>query len=163
MIQQLGQQLGLPQGVISLAQNALSSANGTQGGPLTINSAVTQLAQQYGLSPFQEGRLMRGAQQSLNDLMTQTTSDLSQTPEARTSSGGRSWLTAIAEALGQTAEKLAAEMDKMGQQLGKGDDSSKASDNLKFGAKSQEFSQFFSAANNVIKQLGEALASGGRK
>ncbi len=157
VIQQLGQQLGLPQSVINMAQSAFTAASGTQGMP----SSIGDLARQFNLSPMQQGQLQRTVDQITGDMAT-SLSTSKEFKEAKMS-GGKSWLMAIAEALGKTADKLSNEMQAMSEKLGTGDESSKASDNLKFGAKSQEFSQFFSAANTVIKAVGEALASGARK
>ncbi|NHN22381.1 hypothetical protein G6046_15740, partial [Bacillus amyloliquefaciens] len=85
-------------------------------------------------------------ERNLTDLIDQATTDLAQSREAREarSGGGRSWLMALAENLGRVADKLANEMDQMSQTLGDG--ANKSSQNLKFAAKSQEFSQFFSSA-----------------
>ena len=157
VIQQLGQQLGLPQSIISLAQNAFSAASGGQGAP----SSIPQLAAQFGLSAMQEGQLQRSVDNAVNDMVS-SLGEGKDFKEAK-STGGKSWIMAIAEALGKQADKLAKEMDDMSAKLGSGDEKSRASDNLKFGAKSQEFSMFFSSANTVIKSIGEALASGARK
>lgn len=158
VIQQLGQQLGLPQSIISLAQSAFSAASGGgQGAP----NSIPQLAAQFGLSAMQEGQLQRSVDSAVNDMVS-SLGEGKDFKEAK-STGGKSWIMAIAEALGKQADKLAKEMDDMSAKLGSGDEKSRASDNLKFGAKSQEFSMFFSSANTVIKSIGEALASGARK
>ena len=165
VIQQLGQQLGLPQSIINMAQTAFSAASGTQGMPSTITDAVSQLGQQFNLSPMQQGQLQRAAQNDVNNILEQMATSLSESKEAKDakSGGSKSWLMAIAENLGKIADKLAKEMTDLSNQIGKGDDQAKASTNVKFGAKSQEFSMFFSSANTVIKTLGEALSSGARK
>lgn len=165
-IQALGDKLGLPQSVIDGAQAAFCSASGdSRGAQMNIREASQSLARDFGLSPMQRGQLERGAQASLNDLIDQLSTNLAQSRESKDArgSGGKSWLMAIAESLGRTADKLAGEMKTMSDGLGKGDEKSNASDNLKFAAKSQEFSMFFGSANTVIKTLGEALASGSRK
>lgn len=165
VIQQIGQQLGLPQSVIDTAKTAFAAASGTQGMPSSIRSAVADLAEQFSLSPRQQGSLEQAARQDVRDAVNYFVNDLAEgrnVKEAK-SSGGKSWLMAIAESLGKNADKLAKEMNVMSDKLGKGSEKSQASDNLKFGAKSQEFSMFFNSANTVLKTLGEALSSGARK
>jgi hypothetical protein len=157
VIQKLGQQLGLPQSIINMAQTAFSAASGGQGLPRTIPA----LAQQFGLSAMQQGEMER----TVSDITNNLANSLSQSKEFKEAkaSGGKSWLMAIAEALGKQADKLANEMQAMSDKLGSGSKESQASDNLKFGAKSQEFGQFFNSANTVIKTVGEALNAGSRK
>jgi hypothetical protein len=161
LIQKLGEQLGLPQSIIGLAQTAFSAASGTSGMPSSVGGAVAQLAQQFSLSPTDQGSIQR----QLDDTVNNMASSLSQSKEFKEAraGGGKSWLMAIAEALGKQADKLSNELQVMSDKLGSGSKESQASDNLKFGAKSQEFSQFFNAANTVIKTIGEALGTGSRK
>jgi len=161
VIQQLGEKLGLPQPVIDVAKGALASATGTQGLPNNIGGLVQMLAQQNNLSPVQQGNLQRTLEGILDQITTATATSR-EFKEAQ-ATGGKSWLMAIAEALGRTADKLATEMDQMASDLGNSTDKTRASDNIKFGAKTQEFGQFFNSANTVIKALGEALSAGARK
>lgn len=165
VIQQIGQQLGLPQSVIDLGKASFAAASGTQGLPTSIRGTVAEIAEQFNLSPRQQGALERAAIQDVRNAVDYFTNDMAEgrsTREAK-SSGGKSWLMAIAESLGKNADKLAKEMNAMSDKLGKGNEKSQASDNLKFGAKSQEFSMFFNSANTVLKTLGEALSAGARK
>lgn len=161
VIQQLGEKLGLPQSTIDLAQGAFCASIGdTRGATRNIGEVVSGIANQTGASPFEAA----SAERELSDIVDKMSTSLAESreaKEARASGGGKSWLMAIAEALGRTSDKLAKEMDDMSKTLGEGEN--KSSQNLKFGAKSQEFSQFFSSANTVIKTLGEALSQGARK
>lgn len=164
VIQKLGQELGLPPIVINMAQQAFAQSAGLQNPGSSIPSlrdTLSSIGQSGNFSPTDMGSAERLAHEGVDRIFGQMT-ESKEFKEAK-AGGGKSWLMAIAEALGRTADKLAKEMDDMSQKLGTGDEKSKASDNLKFGAKSQEFNQFFSAANTVIKGLGEALASGARK
>ncbi|MDV3457227.1 hypothetical protein RZN05_09555 [Sphingomonas sp. HF-S4] len=160
IIQQLGEKLGLPQSTIDLAQGAFCASIGdTRGATRNLGEVVSEIAERTGASPFEAA----SAERELGDVIDKMSTNLAESREAKEakSSGGRSWLMAIAESLGETSDKLAKEMDGMSKTLGEGEN--KSSQNLKFGAKSQEFSQFFSSANTVIKTLGEALAQGARK
>lgn len=160
IIQQLGDKLGLPQSTIDMAQGAFCASMGdTRGATQNIGEVVQGIADRTGASPFEAA----SAERELNDVVDQMTTSLGESRDAKEAraSGGKSWLMAIAEALGRTSDKLAKEMDDMSKTLGEGEN--KSSQNLKFGAKSQEFSQFFSSANTVIKTLGEALSQGARK
>ncbi len=160
IIQQLGDKLGLPQATIDMAQGAFCASMGdTRGATRNLSEVVSGIADRAGASPFEAA----SAERDLNDVIDRMSTNLAESREAKEarSSGGRSWLMAIAESLGRTSDKLAKEMDDMSKTLGEGEN--KSSQNLKFGAKSQEFSQFFSSANTVIKTLGEALSQGARK
>lgn len=160
ILQSLGDKLGLPQSTIDMAQGAFAGSIGDfSGAQLNLSEAVQQMGDFYGASPAEVG----GVENQLNDAIDSLTTDLAQSQEAKEAraSGGKSWLMALAESLGKIADKLADEMQQMGDELGGGGNN--PSQNVEFAAKSQEFSQFFSSANTVIKTIGEALASGARK
>jgi hypothetical protein len=160
IIQQIGDKLGLPQGTIDMAQGAFCASMGdTRGATQNLSEVISGIADRTGASPFEAASAERNINDEIADIATRA-SESKEAKEAK-AGGGRSWLMAIAEALGKTADKLANEMDKMSQNLGEGEN--KASENLKFSAKSQEFNQFFSASNTVLKTLGEALGQGARK
>jgi hypothetical protein len=160
ILQSLGDKLGLPQSTIDMAQGAFAGSIGDfQGAQLNLSEAVQQLGDFYGASPTEVG----GVENELNNAIDSLTTDLAQSQEAKEAraTGGKSWLMALAESMGKIADKLADEMQQMGDELGGGGNN--PSQNVEFAAKSQEFSQFFSSANTVIKTIGEALASGARK
>lgn len=160
ILQSVGDKLGLPQSTIDLAQGAFAGSIGDLGGAQTnLSEAVGQLGDFFGASPAEKGDVER----NLNDAIDNIATDLAESKDAKEAkfSGGRSWLTALASKLGETSDKLANELEDLSQNLGEGEN--KSSQNLLFGAKSQEFGQFFGSANTVIKTIGEALASGARK
>lgn len=160
-IQTLGEKMGMPQGVIDLAQASYAGSMGdARGVRQNLGEAIRGIADRAGASPFEAGDAERSIRDSIDQMATNM-AESREAREARNGGGGKSWLMAIAEALGRTSDKLANEMDAMSKTLGEGEN--KSSQNLKFGAKSQEFSQFFSSANTVIKTLGEALSQGARK
>lgn len=169
VIQQLGQELGLPQGMINMAQNAFSAATGTTGGPATIAEAVSDLAQQFGLSPAEQGELQRSAQQDSRDMYTQLADafksgkDMAEARKSRGSKGSGSWLQAIADAMAQALDKKVQDMDKMAQALDKqgSKKSVKASTDLQVAG--QEFSYLMNASSTVIKTIGEGLSGMSRK
>lgn len=163
IIQQLGQKLGLPQSVISLAQSALSTAAGQPDAPVSsIRQAVSDLASQFNLSPMQSGQLERAANDDVNAAIDKYIGQSAEGEDAKQAKagGGKGWLMLIAQSLGTSANQMAKQLKIQGDALGK---DATAKQNIEFQAKSQEFSQFFSGANTVIKTLGEALAAGVRK
>lgn len=164
VIQKLGEKLGLPQSIIDGAQAAFCATIGDKAGvKQNVREAAAGIARDFNLSPVQQGQLERAANDDVRNMVDQIATSMTQSKDKPTKSGGGSWLMAIAESLGRTSDKLAGEMKTMSDNMGTGDEKSKSSDNLKFGAKSQEFNMFFSSANTVLKTLGEALASGARK
>jgi biopolymer transport protein ExbB/TolQ len=167
VIQQLGQQLGLPQGVINMAENAFSAATGTAGGPASIAEAVAGLAQQFGLSPSQQGELTRAAQNDSRDMfdkLAEAFQSGKEKAEAKKSSkDGRSWLQAIADSMSTVLDKKVEDMDKMAQALDKQgtNRSTKSSTDLQVAG--QEFSYLMNSTSTVIKTIGEGLSGMARK
>lgn len=160
-LQELGDKLGLPQSTIDAAQGAFAGSVGDfQGAQTNLQDLISQIGEQTGASPIEVGEAQSELDNAIHEQAI-SASESEDAKEAKQSGGGGSWLMAIARALGKTADKLAKEMDGMSKTLGEG--SNKASQSLKFSAKSQEFSQFFNSANTVIKALGEALSAGARK
>jgi hypothetical protein len=160
ILQQVGDKLGLPQSTIDMAQGAFAGSIGDfQGSQANLNELINQFGEANGASPTEIGDV----QSQLNDSINNLAVDLAESQEAKEAkaSGGKSWLMSLAQALGKVADKLADEMQQMGDELGGGGND--PSQNIEFSAKSQEFSQFFNAANTVLKGIGEALASGARK
>ena len=160
ILQSVGEKLGLPQSTIDLAQGVFAGSIGdAQGAQLNLSEAVGQLGNFYGASPAEVGDVER----QVADYVDQAATSLAEGKDAKEAraTGGQSWLMALAATLGETSDKLAGELEDLSHTLGEGEN--KSSQNLLFGAKSQEFSQFFSSANTVIKAIGEALASGARK
>jgi hypothetical protein len=169
VIQQLGQQLGLPQSVINMAQTAFSSATGTQGMPSTVSDAVSQLAEQFNLSPSQQGEVSREAQGSVRRLVDQLmeSEEFKSAKSGAKGGKGESILMRIAMALGQLADKKMGEMDQLADQIGSTKDGKNQNKITEMGAKlqalGQEMSILSNAMTNVIKSIGEANATIARK
>lgn len=167
LIQALGQQLGLPQGVISMAQNAFSAATGTTGGPATIAGAVSDLAQQFDLSPMQQGQLNRTVQQGMQDIyfqMQDAVKQADQDSKARTGSNGKgSWLQVIADSMSKVLDKKIQDMDKLAQALDKQGSNRSVKSSQDLTVAGQEFQYLMNAASTVIKGIGEGLSSMARK
>ncbi|MGK6325172.1 hypothetical protein ACMGDM_19065 [Sphingomonas sp. DT-51] len=166
VLQQLGQQLGLPQSVISLAQNSYGAATGTLGGPLNIQDAVSGLADQFGLSALEQGQLTRSA----NDAFRSLSNSLAESDEfkaARTGKGGESIFMKIARVLGELADKKLGEMVGLADQIGATTDGKQQNEITsltgKMQGKSQEFGLISNAMTNVIKTIGEGVSTISRK
>lgn len=159
IIQQLGQQLGLPQSTIDLAQGAFAGSMGDASGAQTnLREAIEAFGSQTGASPLDIG----DAQRELEDIIGRMASNLAEgkdAKEARASGGAKSWIMALAEALGKKLDKKADEVAKLADSI----NDKKPSTTTKFGAASQEFSVLMNAANTAIKTLGEAVSSMSRK
>lgn len=166
----VGQQLGIPQNFISLAQNAFAAASGTAGGPLTVAGAVSQVGDAFNLTPTQQGEIQRSAQQDTRDLSEkliesfQSGRERAESGRSRSKSNGAgSWLQRIADAMAATLDQKVEDMDRMARAL---DDqgsnrSMKTSTDLQVAA--QEFSYLMSASSTVIKSIGEGLNGMARK
>lgn len=182
LIQQLGQKLGLPQSMISLAQNTFASATGTQGLPTSIAGAVSQLAEQFNLSPAQQGQLERTANQSFDNINRIIENNLRKTAEGGDEEGG-SILMRIARLLGQLmddkmtklgekAEALGAVGSQAGNTYTSGTNKGgfTAQGQGQFGklsaevqALSQELNYLSQAVSSTIKGIGEAASTVARK
>lgn len=159
VIQQLGQQLGLPQSTIDLAQSAYAGATGDyQGAALNAQEAAANFAEAYGASPTESGDFQR----DVNDAIFNMANDMAGGEEMRAArAGGRggSWLIAIAQALGEKLDAMAQEMTQMANNIS--DDTPSLT--TLFSAKSQQFGIMMNAASTAIKTLGESLANTARK
>lgn len=173
VIQQVGQKLGLPSSVINMAQQAFSATSGTGGlGQLNVAQAASSLAQQFGLSPAQEGQLAREGDDAVSKLVDSMIKKARQGGKEEASEaeggskGGESRLVALAKALGALIDK------KMGDIIDKSKalDADKANGgkqqatiSAEIQALSQEISFISNALNNSIKSIGEALTTMARK
>lgn len=171
-IQQIGQQLGLPNSVINAAQATFNAATGTQGFPTNIRDAVSFLGR-AGVSPALQGQIQRDANNALNDIMqswnrSQANRLQGNGDESGAEQGG-SILMRIARALGQVMDsKLTDMFDKaetLGN-LGKIDQDN----NARYGqltaelqALGQEVGFLSQSMNQVIKSIGEAASTVARK
>jgi hypothetical protein len=175
VIQNIGQQLGLPSSVINMAQSAFAQSSGLGGfGQQGISGAVSSLAEQFGLSPSQQGSLERAGNNfadKLGELMLGQIRE-GNTEESQSASqggsGSQSLLMKIAVALGKLLDKKMTEMAKLSDQIGKvgsGKDSQSKLGELtgKLQGLSQEVSMLSNALTNTIKTIGEANTTLARK
>lgn len=173
-IQQLGQQLGLPQWSIDMVQANFASSIGMPGlARQEINQAVRGVADQFNLSPRDEAGLQQAAQFDVRDFMQQMERAIERgrtAGEGRSRSaaaGGGSILEIIAEAMISAMhnkvgemQDLARQMDNVKHQKGKTDS---VEINTKLQVATQEFSMMMNATNNMIKTIGEGLSTMARK
>ena len=168
VLQQLGQQLGLPQSVINLVQDGFSVATGTVGGPASIAEAVASLAQSFDLSPSQQGELQRTAEADSRDLFTQLSEayksgeDMAKISSAR-GGKGRSWLQAIADSMSAVLDKKVQDMDSMARSLDKQGKNRSVKSGNDLQVAGQEFTFLMNTTGTVIKTIGEGLSSMARK
>jgi hypothetical protein len=160
VIQQLGDKLGLPQGIVDLAQGAFAAQVGDfSGAAANANEAADAFSGALGATPSEQG----GFSNQVNDMINRIAADLASGSEAKEAkSGGKSgggWLMAMAEALGKKLDKMASDLTDMADQVS----DKNPSMTTKFGAKSQEFAILMNAATNAIKSVGEGLANSARK
>ncbi|PSJ43485.1 hypothetical protein [Allosphingosinicella deserti] len=169
VIGQLGQQLGLPPAITSMAQNAFSAATGTTGGPANIGEAVAQLAQDFGLSPSQQGELTRAAQNDQREMFDKLADafksgkEMAESKKSRGSKAGASWLQVIADSMAQALDKKVEDMDKMAKALDKQGSNKSVSASTDLQVAGQEFSYLMNASSTVIKTIGEGLSGMARK
>jgi hypothetical protein len=168
VLQQLGQQLGLPQSAINLVQDGFSMATGSMGGPATIAEAVASLAQNFDLSPSQQGELQRAAESDSRDMYQQLADaykdgeSMAKISSAR-SGKGRSWLQAIADSMSAVLDKKVQDMDTMARSLDKQGQNRSVKSGNDLQVAGQEFTMLMNTTSTVIKTMGEGLSSMARK
>lgn len=177
-IQQMGQQMGLPQSMIDMAQAQFCATCGdTRGVGQNIRQATQELAGQFNLAPTQQGQLERTGNETaskLTDMMldrVRASGDEESQAAASGSAGGKggSLLMKIAIAMGQLLDKKMTEMagltDKIG---GLGTIDNKNQSQLgeltgKLQGLGQEVNLLSNAMTNTIKSIGEANTTIARK
>lgn len=168
LIQNMGDNLGLPQSVIGQAQDAFASSAGGFGGlgglggqQPSIYDSIEQLGQATGASPTEIG----DAQSQVQDIMDDFVRNAGESDDFKDAkaSGGKGakggWLMAMAKALGAELDRMGADMEQRASSL-TGDDPGASAE---FGVVSQQFSMLMNATNNAIKTIGEAMANTARK
>jgi hypothetical protein len=181
VIQQLGQQLGVPPGLINMAQNAFASATGQRGlSPQPLDQLVNGIAQQAGFSPRQTGELQRSVNDMNNEFLKMVQGstgegegDLKSDPKA-----GGSFLMRLAIALGKIMDKKMNKMVELSGDISKQtsiatsgadkDEKSNASTKLgelngQLSAVGQELNIISNALNTAIKSVGESQTTVARK
>ena len=190
VIQQIGQQIGLPPAMINAAQLAFNHSPGMNGFP-GLNaggfnpSALTSFLQMQGMSPREASTFVRDLQRQAHEQMTQ---DLKGSVQDfidninRQSNGKKmssqidavmkgkgSFLMKLATALGMLADKKMNDMADLTKKMGQfGEITGK--NQAKYGemtgqlqALGQEMSMISQAMANVIKTTGEAASTLARK
>lgn len=172
VLQQLGQQLGLPQSVIDIAQAAFHGAAGDPGGAVqNITEASEGLASAIGGGAFEAGEIERGAQTSVQDIVAQANEAANRSREDQASGegvtgGGRgkdSLLVAIAKAMGKVIDSKMGQMADKTEQMGSAKGEKYGQLSAEVQALGQEISMVSNALNNAIKAIGEASAQLARK
>ncbi|PAX06971.1 hypothetical protein [Sphingomonas lenta] len=154
LIQQMGNNLGLPQSAIDMAQSSFAGSVGDfQGSVSNLDDAIEQLGRETGASGFDIG----DAQRQASDILNQTVRDLSESEEFKEakSSGGKGggWLMAMARALGEKLNAMGEDLEQRASTLS-GDDPGASAE---FGVVSQQFNMLMNATTNAIKTIGEAM------
>ncbi|MBI1682717.1 hypothetical protein [Caulobacter hibisci] len=170
VLQQLGQQLGLPQGVIDVAQAAFHGAAGDAGGAVqNLTEASEGLSSAIGGGAFEAGEIERGAQSNIQDIVTQANEAANRSREDAASdesvsgSGKDSLLVAIAKAMGKVIDSKMGQMADKTQQMGSAKGEKYGQLSAEVQALGQEISMVSNALNNSIKAIGEASAQLARK
>lgn len=176
ILQNVGQQLGLPQSVIDGAQALGHAAAGdTQGASQNWQEALAGV----GASPFDIGAAQQAADagaaegtNSANQAWTQSLGDSVDENGGRAgrgqaggAKGGESFLYAIARAMGNALDKKMNEMKTKADNLGNLDSQSSqyGSESAKLQALGQEVSILSNALNQAIKSIGESATTLARK
>ncbi|MGB7418508.1 MAG: hypothetical protein WA918_04965 [Erythrobacter sp.] len=176
VIQRIGQQLGLPQGVIDLAQSQFASNIGdNRGARLNIREAASALADQFNLTPRQEGELRRAGDSMMDNLnrmlMDRMRESGDQESQAAQSGGAgqKSLLMKIAVAMGQLLDRKMTEMGGLTDDIGRlgtinNSNQSKLGELTgKLQGLGQEVNMLSNAMTNTIKSIGEANTTIARK
>ena len=199
VIQRIGQQLGVPQPFIDIAQQTIGNRMGNPAAQLGSDGSLRSIANALGMSSRTLGTLERSADtisRMLTDSILREMGDQASAVERRSRSrgegagegGSRSFLMAIAEALGSAADDKMNQMYGLAQQIkdqtqsntqfvdGLGDkpstgDQLRASNNQtklgtlnsQFQAVSQELSILQNVISTSLKSIGEAQSTVARK
>jgi hypothetical protein len=176
VIQQVGQKLGLPQSIIDIAQTAFSAASGTQGMPNTIAGAIGQLAQQFDLSPKQQGELQRQANTALEQFTKDALEGKNNGEDAPSNlRGGKaeSFLVAFAKALGKAMDSKMNRMMDVSRTIDKETQAANSSGgkrqavvgelSAELQGLGQEVGMLAQAVANSVKSIGEAASTLARK
>jgi len=144
LIGQLGQAMGVPQDVVSLAQGMIGG-NGS-----SLGAAVSAFGDMSGLSSTQQGSMQNEIESMISDFVQQNARN-----DGSDGSGKDSWLVALAKALGKVADHQADQLQSDANQLTGKDD--KPSDVYKVQGESQEFGLMMNAFTDIIKTIGQAM------
>lgn len=164
LIQQIGQQMGLPQQSIDLAQATFAGAMGQPGlARQNLSQAVAGIMQ-GGFSAREVAQTQRQANdivREMTDMMLERIRNGEDEEEGGVRGGAESRLVALAKALGKVMDGKMDEMIQIGKKIDKTDDTGQLSAQMQ--ALSQELALVASALNNSIKSIGEANTNMARK
>lgn len=156
LLQNLGQQWGLPQSEIEMAQTSFTANAGDYAGTSqNLNETIAARGREIGASPQDVGRAQAEAQEQLNSLLN----DIAQSDDVREARAGRrgtsgpGWLRAMAEVLGKKLDELAHEMQDLADKVTKEDPSTSTD----FTVVSQQFNMLMNAVSTALKTIGEAM------
>jgi hypothetical protein len=163
LIQQMGQQMNLPQSTIDLAQGQFAASYGDfNGATSNLSDAIAGAGRELGASPSEIGEQQR----TFQDAMLKMAGDAMETEEAKDAkagakggSGGGGWLRAIARAMGEAADKTATKLEQDAAKL----DNATPSQSAEYQADAQAFSMLMGSINTALKAIGEALSTMARK
>jgi len=151
-VQQLTQEAGLPK---FIAQEINSM----------VKDAVSQLTQQS--DPNCDDQVQQQTGDAFQDFANDFCKDLvnyaAQNMGGSKSKGGGSWFEALAQALGQALDKQAQKIQDLSSQVTDSNAKDKPSTMTQLQSESQRMSFMMSAADQVLKTLGEALSTMARK
>ena len=160
IIQRMGDQLGLPQSSIDMAQGSFASSYGDFNGSVqNLDEAISAFGSESGASFSDVGTAQRDMQASLDEVLN----DLAQSDDVKAarSGGGKapSWLMAMAQVLGAKMDEMSGDLMTMAREISDGE----ASKSSEFTALSMQFNLLMNASSTGIKTIGESLGNMARK
>jgi hypothetical protein len=166
VIQQLGQRLGLPQGIIDLGQQAVAAATGSQGSPMTVAGAVGQMGASLGLSALEQGQATRELDNNIEQMVNQAVRDKigfqdedGQVSNGKSSGGKNDFFMRFARMMGEKLNQGFKDLEAKSNATNWKDTKAVS----EFQGEQQKFGMFMNAASTAIKTVGEALANMARK
>ena len=159
LLQNLGDQAGLPQSQIELAQAEFTNRYGdVPGTQQNINDALQAFGNETGATPAEIGDQQRQVQDFINQTIKQA-SESDDYNEVKASGKAGGWLMAMAKALGSQLDQLGEQMTDMASRITKDTPGLSA----EFGVVTQQFSMLMNATTNAIKTVGEAMGKAASK
>jgi hypothetical protein len=167
VIQQVGEQLGLPQSMIDIAQAGFAAQSGRTGlARMETGQAVQNFAGQLGLSPSEQGNVARAADDAVDNAVSQIMDNIrndrfgvdengGSRSRDRASTSGKSFIMMIAEILGNKLNEAAKELEEKADST----DWKDGKDMSEYNALVQQFNTLMSSVNSAIKSIGEALTT----
>ncbi|MEM6266706.1 MAG: hypothetical protein AAF707_04215 [Pseudomonadota bacterium] len=164
LIQRLGQELGLPQPMIDMAQSAFASSAGLPG---LAQQNLTEAVAGLGFNPAQEGQLARGMDDAITSLVNEAVKrelgfedeDGGKRTGASAAQGRADFFTRFAEMMGKKLNDGFEALERKSDAT----DWKDAQAVTEFQAEQQKFSFFMNSVSTAIKAVGEALNNMARK